>query len=175
ETAQTIKQSDRSAVSKIDICALLSRLTLPAALQKRKVYFHHATGFGREGRMLRTRALASISMVLAGAVFLPPATLPAENSVASAPPPHSSPFDQPTVWPTSKIYCDTCHFGPKARAKLNLENLDLASLDEQGAVWEKLLRKLRSREMPPPGMPRPDEATYVALIKAIEGERDRVA
>jgi hypothetical protein len=114
-------------------------------------------------------------MVVAGAVFLPPATLPAENSVASAPPPHTAPFDQPTVWRTWKIYCDTCHFGPKARAKLNLENLDLANLDEQGAVWEKLLRKLRSREMPPPGMPRPDEATYQALIKAIENERDRVA
>ena len=82
--------------------------------------------------MIRTRALASISMVLAGAVFLPPATLPAENSVASAPPPHSAPFDQQSVWRTWKIYCDTCHFGPKARANLNLESLDLANLDEKG-------------------------------------------
>jgi hypothetical protein len=29
--------------------------------------------------------------------------------------------------------------------------------------------------MPPPGAPRPDEATYVALVNAIEGERDRIA
>src|SRR5260370_724043 len=28
--------------------------------------------------------------------------------------------------------------------------------------------------MPPPGAPRPDEATYQNLVKAIEGERDRL-
>src|SRR5262249_10467333 len=54
-------------------------------------------------------------------------------------------------------------------------SLDLANLDSNGAVWEKVLRKLRSREMPPPGAPRPDAATYEALVKAIEGERDRLA
>jgi Protein of unknown function (DUF1592)/Protein of unknown function (DUF1588)/Protein of unknown function (DUF1587)/Protein of unknown function (DUF1585)/Protein of unknown function (DUF1595) len=37
-----------------------------------------------------------------------------------------------------------------------------------------VLRKLRGREMPPPGAPRPDEATYEALVSAIEGERDRL-
>jgi hypothetical protein len=58
---------------------------------------------------------------------------------------------------------------------VNLEGLDLANLDSNGALWEKVLRKLRSREMPPPGNPRPDEATYETLVKAIEGERDRLA
>jgi hypothetical protein len=58
---------------------------------------------------------------------------------------------------------------------VNLESLDLANLDGDGVLWEKVLRKLRSREMPPLGAPRPDEATYVALVNAIEGERDRLA
>jgi hypothetical protein len=101
--------------------------------------------------------------------------VPAEKSTAAAIIPHGGPFDQNSVWRTWKIYCDTCHFGPKARAGLNLEALDLANLDDKGAVWEKLLRKLRNREMPPAGMPRPDAATYEALVKAIEAERDRVA
>jgi hypothetical protein len=122
--------------------------------------------------MIRARALTLIGMVLAGAAVWRVAAVSAESS---APPPHSAPFDQQSVWRTWKIYCDTCHFGPKARANLNLENLDLASLDEKGAVWEKLLRKLRSRDMPPPGSPRPDDATYEVLIKSIEAERDRVA
>jgi Protein of unknown function (DUF1592)/Protein of unknown function (DUF1588)/Protein of unknown function (DUF1587)/Protein of unknown function (DUF1585)/Protein of unknown function (DUF1595) len=122
--------------------------------------------------MLRTRSLATLGMVVAGAVLVRAAT-PGEAPVAAAA--HNSIFNQQTVWQTWKIYCDTCHFGPKARAGLNLEALDLASLDEKGAVWEKLLRKLRSREMPPPGMPRPDAATYEALVKSIEAERDRVA
>src|SRR6266567_8227844 len=110
--------------------------------------------------MSRTRALTTMGMVLAGAVLLRAAAAPAENSAppaaASA---HSSifdqTFDQQTVWRTWKIYCDTCHFGPKARADLNLEALNLNDLGDKGAVWEKLLRKLRSREMPPAGMPRP--------------------
>jgi hypothetical protein len=52
--------------------------------------------------------------------------------------------------------------------------LDVSHLDENGATWEKLLRKLRNREMPPAGLPRPDEAGYETLIKYIEGERDRL-
>jgi hypothetical protein len=124
--------------------------------------------------MNRTRALA-IGMLLAGAGVVPAAAPQAENSAPAAASAHSATFDQQSVWRTWKIYCDTCHFGPKARADLNLEALDLANLDDKGAVWEKLLRKLRSREMPPAGMPRPDAATYEALVKAIEAERDRVA
>jgi hypothetical protein len=120
-----------------------------------------------------------MGMVLAGAVLWHAAAAPAETSVVASvpatPSAHGAPFDQNTVWRTWKIYCDTCHFGPKARAGLNLEGLDLANLDDQGAVWEKLLRKLRNREMPPAGMPRPDAATYEALVKYIETERDRLA
>src|SRR5207249_2517588 len=39
---------------------------------------------GREPRMIRTPALASIGMILAGAVFLPAAVLRAENSPSAA-------------------------------------------------------------------------------------------
>src|ERR1700687_1836858 len=38
-----------------------------------------------------------------------------------------------------------------------------------------MLRTLRRGERPPAGMPRPDAATYEALVKSIEAERDRVA
>ena len=125
--------------------------------------------------MIRTRALGTIGIVLAGAVFLPAATLPVEKSTPAAAAAHRAAFDQQTFWQTTKVYCDTCHFGPKARAKLNLQALDFANLDRNGETWEKVLRKLRSREMPPVGMPRPQEATYQALVTAIETERDRLA
>jgi hypothetical protein len=125
--------------------------------------------------MIRTRALVAITLALAGAAFLRIAAVPAENSATATTPAHPTTFDQNTVWRTWKVYCDTCHFGPKARASVNLESLDLANLDRDGALWEKVLRKLRSREMPPPGSPRPDGATYETLVKAIEFERDRLA
>jgi hypothetical protein len=129
--------------------------------------------------MMRTRALAlgivlAGGMVLAGAVFLR-AAVPGENSSTAAAIAQSPTFDQHSVWQTWKIYCDTCHFGPKARAGVNLESLDLANLDSNGALWEKVLRKLRGREMPPPGAPRPDADTYMSLVKAIESERDRLS
>src|ERR1700681_1760504 len=122
--------------------------------------------------MIRTRALGAIGIVLAGAVVLPGAFLPENYPAAAA---HRAAFDQQTFWQTTKVYCDTCHFGPKAKAKLNLESLDLANLGNNGETWEKILRKLRNREMPPVGMPRPQEVTYQALVSAIESERDRVA
>ena len=124
--------------------------------------------------MIRTRALGAIGIMLAGAVVLPAASLP-ENSPSTATAAHRAAFDQNTFWQTTKVYCDTCHFGPKARAKLNLESLDLSNLGSNGETWEKILRKLRNREMPPAGMPRPDEATYDALIKFVESGRDRLA
>jgi len=127
--------------------------------------------------MIRTRALAAIAAiggVIGGAALLSAATTPAETSRPAAASARAS-FDQHSAWQTWKIYCDTCHTGPKARAGVNLESLDLANLDSNGALWEKVLRKLRSREMPPPGNPRPDAATYETLVKAIENERDRLA
>jgi Protein of unknown function (DUF1592)/Protein of unknown function (DUF1588)/Protein of unknown function (DUF1585)/Protein of unknown function (DUF1587)/Protein of unknown function (DUF1595) len=124
--------------------------------------------------MARTRALAVLGVAVASAALLRAAVVPAENSKPPAATVQPSTFDQHAAWGTWKLYCDTCHFGPKARAGVNLESLDLASLDSNGALWEKVLRKLRGREMPPPGMPRPDEATYQALVSAIEAERDRL-
>jgi hypothetical protein len=123
--------------------------------------------------MARARAPTPVSVALAAAVLLTAAAMP--EHFVSASMVRGKNFDQQMVWRTWKIYCDTCHFGPKARAGLNLEALDLANLGGKGAIWEKVLRKLRSREMPPAGVPRPDAATYSALVGAIESERDRLA
>lgn len=125
--------------------------------------------------MSRTRTIGAVGILLASAALVPGASLRAERPATAALAAHQAEFDQQTFWQTTKVYCDTCHFGPKARAKLNLETLDLAHLDAHGDTWEKILVKLRSRAMPPVGMPRPTPATYDALISSIESERDRVA
>jgi hypothetical protein len=109
------------------------------------------------------------------AALLPAASTPAETSASDIAAAHQAIFDQQAFWQTTKVYCDTCHFGPKAKAKLNLENLDLAHLDRNGELWEKVLRKLRGREMPPAGMPHPTDASYQKLITSIEAERNRLA
>ena len=129
--------------------------------------------------MIRARSVAAIGaatgLVLSGAVFLHSTAVPAENSASAAAAAHGAYLINIRSGRPGRSIATRCHFGPKARAGLNLEALDLANLDENGATWEKVLRKLRTGEMPPPGAPRPDEATYQTLVKAIEGERDRLA
>ncbi len=74
-----------------------------------------------------------------------------------------------------QLYCVGCHSGPTPFAGLNLEPLDFANLEANGQIWEKLIRKLRARQMPPAGMPRPDDATLEALVKYVESGRDHMA
>jgi len=117
--------------------------------------------------MLRARVLTSIGVVLAVAAFLPAAAQQAQNS--------ATPAAAAAHHQTLQLYCVGCHSGPTPFAGLNLEPLDFANLEDNGVIWEKLIRKLRGRQMPPAGMPRPDEATYDALVKYIETGRDRLA
>ena len=56
-----------------------------------------------------------------------------------------------------------------------LEGLDLADVSADAATWERVLRKLRAREMPPPDRPRPDHATYDALVAEITTALDRAS
>ena len=78
-------------------------------------------------------------------------------------------------------YCVACH-NVKARAagmdsavKLTLDNLDLSQVNQNVAVWERVVRKLRAGQMPPAGMPRPDAPAYESMIAWLENELDRQA
>ncbi len=42
-------------------------------------------------------------------------------------------------------------------------------------MWEKIARKFRTHEMPPPGAPRPDGATYAAVTAHLENALDAAA
>src|SRR5207249_8541288 len=48
-------------------------------------------------------------------------------------------------------------------------------VSEHPDAWEKVVRKIRARQMPPVGMPRPDEAAYDAAIASLETSLDRAA
>jgi mono/diheme cytochrome c family protein len=118
--------------------------------------------------MRQARSMASIAVAVATALLLPSATLQAQNSSSTS----SAANDFRT---TLQMYCVGCHSGPTPFAGLNLEPLDFANLEANGEIWEKLIRKLRARQMPPAGMPRPDDATLEALVKYVESGRDHMA
>src|SRR5262249_6862445 len=53
--------------------------------------------------------------------------------------------------------------------------LDLQHVGDNAQQWEKVVTKLRTGEMPPPGRPRPDAASYQAAAAALERELDAAA
>src|SRR5262249_54976280 len=72
-------------------------------------------------------------------------------------------------------YCAGCHNEKLKTADLVLDSADIAQAAENPALWEKVLHKLRSREMPPPRIMRPDEATYESLTAYLETTLDKAA
>ena len=72
-------------------------------------------------------------------------------------------------------YCVTCHNQKLRTADLMLDKADIEHPAENPAVWEKVLRKLRAREMPPPQRSRPDDRTYDSMAQYLETALDRAA
>jgi hypothetical protein len=69
-------------------------------------------------------------------------------------------------------YCVTCHNEKRKTAGLMIDKLDLQHVGGDAEVWEKVARKFRTHEMPPPGAPRPDNATYDAVTAHLERALD---
>ncbi len=72
-------------------------------------------------------------------------------------------------------YCVSCHNQRLKTANFVLDGLDSQRVANSAEAWEKVIVKLRSRTMPPPGAPRPDNATYDSAATWLETELDRAA
>jgi mono/diheme cytochrome c family protein len=72
-------------------------------------------------------------------------------------------------------YCVTCHNSRLKTAGLQIDSLDVGRVGADRPVWEKIVTKLRTGEMPPPGRPRPDAAASRTAAAALERELDAAA
>jgi Protein of unknown function (DUF1592)/Protein of unknown function (DUF1588)/Protein of unknown function (DUF1585)/Protein of unknown function (DUF1595)/Protein of unknown function (DUF1587)/Planctomycete cytochrome C len=90
-------------------------------------------------------------------------------------------------------YCLSCHDEDRKKGGLSLEAIAGRDIEAQKNgelspeviagddiarhpdVWEKVVRKLRARQMPPVGRLRPDDATYEATISYLVKALDRAA
>ena len=70
-------------------------------------------------------------------------------------------------------YCVTCHNDRLRTAGLALDTVDFERVAEHAPVLEKVVRKLRSGQMPPEGRPRPDAAAVDTFLTALEAALDR--
>jgi len=73
-------------------------------------------------------------------------------------------------------YCVSCHSGRSPQPANDPLNLEAASLDDplkSAATWERVLRKLSVRAMPPAGVPRPEEREYAAFTSWLADSLDR--
>ncbi len=71
-------------------------------------------------------------------------------------------------------HCIDCHNASDASGGLNLEainatSLTLASTQADTSVWEKIDKRIVSRQMPPIEATRPEESEYVTAIADLEG------
>src|SRR5437762_5159811 len=75
-------------------------------------------------------------------------------------------------WSTIGTYCFGCHNEYVKAGNLFLDKLGAESVAEHPEIFEKAVRKLRGRQMPPPGMPQPSQQEVDALIGWLESTLD---
>ena len=87
-------------------------------------------------------------------------------------PAHSASFE-PAVFLENN--CARCHNDEEWRGGWSLGGVDLHQPLTYQEIWEKVVRKLRHRQMPPIGAkkPRPNESAYTAMIDYLESSIDR--
>jgi mono/diheme cytochrome c family protein len=72
-------------------------------------------------------------------------------------------------------YCLGCHNAQIKTAGVVIDPATLGSPAPQAELWERVIKQLRAKSMPPVGMPRPDAATYERVASYIEGQLDKIA
>ena len=99
-------------------------------------------------------------------------SLAQENSAAPA---RDGAFGRAEFKQFVEANCLACHDEATATAGLGFDRLLSAGIGANPEAWEKVARKLATRQMPPPDMPRPDEGSYEAALAWLESSLDRTA
>jgi len=86
--------------------------------------------------------------------------------------PPAAPADAQKPFAAINQYCVTCHNDRAKTGGVSFEGLTADTIAQQGDVFEKAVRKVRGRVMPPPGARQPDAAAAGALVAFIETTLD---
>jgi hypothetical protein len=81
----------------------------------------------------------------------------------------------PAVTAVVNKYCVSCHDAEVKKGGLDLDSISLEDVTQHQDAWERVVRKLRARQMPPMGKDRPEERTYDAVVSGLASSLDRAA
>jgi mono/diheme cytochrome c family protein len=73
-----------------------------------------------------------------------------------------------------KQYCSTCHSDKLKTGGVSFEGITAASVAKDPELFEKAVRKLRGRVMPPPGAKQPDGKAVDSLVAWLEDSLDKL-
>src|ERR1700733_2386118 len=86
-----------------------------------------------------------------------------------------APASRQTAQNAINEYCSDCHNAQVKTAGVVLDASALAQPGDHAELWERVIRQLAAKSMPPVGNPRPDDATYKQFRTYLETELDRAA
>src|SRR3954451_3762954 len=111
------------------------------------------------------RSFAGMAAVL---LFAMPTDISAQQSHAPATVPSANSSQRQFL----DHYCATCHNERLKTGGLSLAQADPSKPGAQPEMWEKVVRRLRTGAMPPPGAPQPPDADRLAILTSLETSLD---
>src|SRR5215471_357850 len=87
----------------------------------------------------------------------------------------AQPPDSQAQLATVRQYCAGCHSDRVKAGGVSFEGLTAEAIAQRGDVFEKAVRKLRGRVMPPPGARQPESAAVDSLVAWLEQSLDQAA
>ena len=72
-------------------------------------------------------------------------------------------------------YCISCHSATAKAGGLAFAGMSLDAIGNDAEIWEKTVRKLRGRLMPPPGSRQPTQTEVDSFVHSLEDALDKVS
>jgi hypothetical protein len=119
-----------------------------------------------------TRSLRGLSFVLlVGSIMNSSAARP--QAAPPSAPVHSN--EREAIGRFADMYCVACHNCDDKTAGLALDAMSSEDVSRDPNAWERVVKKLVARQMPPDDEVRPLERAYNSIVSFLEGSLDRAA
>ncbi len=90
----------------------------------------------------------------------------------------AQPLSSPLATPVQSLvsqYCVSCHDGDVTKGGLDLERIRRDDVTQHSREWEQVIKKLRTRQMPPLGKERPTDKACDEVVAKLASTLDRAA